>query len=175
MLLLSSFALADDFTDNEDQTIQAVVVLKGPTTVNGTVNGTIFFTQEGSNSTIITGIIQGLDKNALRGIHIHTLGNITEGCNSTGGHYNPIGRLHGGPSDPERHVGDLGNLQSNDSGVAVIDTENDLIQLTGPFSVIGRAVVIHAGTDDLGQADNEGSHTTGNSGARSACGVIGFA
>ena len=49
-----------------------------------------------------------------------------------------------------------------------------------PFSLVSRAncfrraVVIHAGTDDLGTGGDEESLKTGNAGTRSACGVIGM-
>jgi Cu-Zn family superoxide dismutase len=40
--------------------------------------------------------------------------------------------------------------------------------------VIGRSIVVHEGIDDLGSTDHADSKTTGNSGARLACGVIGL-
>ncbi len=46
--------------------------------------------------------------------------------------------------------------------------------MTGAHSVIGRSFVIHAGEDDLGKTDHKDSKTTGNSGPRVACGVIGI-
>jgi superoxide dismutase, Cu-Zn family len=46
--------------------------------------------------------------------------------------------------------------------------------LNGPLSIVGRALVIHADPDDLGLGGVELSKTTGNAGARSACGVIGI-
>lgn len=55
--------------------------------------------------------------------------------------------------------------------LVTIDTHLTLI---GPHSIIGRSVVIHAGTDDLGKGDTEESLKTGNAGARSACGVVGL-
>lgn len=41
--------------------------------------------------------------------------------------------------------------------------------------MLGRSVVVHAGEDDLGHGNSADSKTTGNSGARLACGVIGLA
>ena len=45
----------------------------------------------------------------------------------------------------------------------------------GPRDVAGRAVVVHAGEDDLGQGVGDAaaeSVKTGNAGARVACGII---
>ncbi|XP_077218821.1 uncharacterized protein LOC143853012 [Tasmannia lanceolata] len=53
----------------------------------------------------------------------------------------------------------------------IVDTQ---IALTGPNSVVGRAVVVHADPDDLGKGGDELSKTTGNAGGRIACGIIGL-
>ena len=100
-------------------------------------------------------------------------GNLTQGCVTAGPHYNPFGTTHGGPDSEIRHVGDMGNITAGDDGVAVYDYHDRLIQLYGPYSVIGRSCVTHAKEDDLGLGGNEESLKTGNAGARVACGVIG--
>ncbi|KAL5258698.1 hypothetical protein ACHWQZ_G009233 [Mnemiopsis leidyi] len=41
--------------------------------------------------------------------------------------------------------------------------------LEGLDSIVGRAVVLHAGKDDLGTGDDDGSKATGNAGSRVAC------
>ena len=38
--------------------------------------------------------------------------------------------------------------------------------------VLGKAIVVHAGEDDLGLGGDDGSLATGNAGGRMACGVI---
>ena len=73
-----------------------------------------------------------------------------------------------------RHVGDLGNVKADSSGKAAINITDDQVTLTGPLSVIGRTMVIHEDIDDLGKGGHELSPTTGNAGARLACGVIGI-
>lgn len=96
-------------------------------------------------------------------------------CTSAGPHFNPFGKTHGAPTDEVRHVGDLGNISTDAHGVAKGSTTDSQIKLFGENSIIGRTVVVHDGTDDLGKGGHPDSLKTGNAGGRPACGVIGFA
>ncbi|KAH7885330.1 superoxide dismutase [Phlebopus sp. FC_14] len=149
---------------------KAVVVLKGDSPVIGSV---VFEQSSKDGPVTITGKIENLDPSSKRGFHIHELGDLTGGCMSTGSHFNPYGNTHGAPSDSVRHVGDLGNILSDEYGTASFSFSDNVISLNGPLSVVGRAVVVHDGTDDLGRGGNEDSLKTGNAGGRAACGVIG--
>jgi len=151
---------------------KAVAVLKGEYGASGTV--TLVQTAPGAKVTI-TGELQGLDPRAERGFHIHTAGDLSSGCASAGSHFNPLSQTHGAPTDVSRHVGDLGNVQSDAQGESKFTIEDSLVSLNGPLSVVGRAIVLHEGTDDLGRGKNEESLKTGNAGGRAACGVIGVA
>ncbi|XP_047166767.1 superoxide dismutase [Cu-Zn] 2 isoform X2 [Vigna umbellata] len=124
-------------------------------------------------TTHVTGRITGLSP-GFHGFHIHAFGDTTNGCNSTGPHFNPLKKDHGAPSDDERHAGDLGNIVAGPDGVAEISIRDTQIPLTGVHSIIGRAVVVHADPDDLGKGGHELSKSTGNAGARIACGIIGL-
>ena len=64
-------------------------------------------------------------------------GDLSNGCTSAGPHFNPFERTHGAPSDQNRHVGDLGNIQSDSRGVASVSIEDSLVTLNGIFSVVG--------------------------------------
>ena len=88
---------------------------------------------------------------------------------------NPHGKSHGSPDDSDRHVGDLGNFNTNTEGNAVGNKQDSFVKLFGAESVLGRTLVVHAGTDDMGKGGNEESKKTGNAGGRPACGVIGIA
>jgi Cu-Zn family superoxide dismutase len=167
------------------------------------VKGTVTFEQASESAdTQISWNVTGNDANAERGMHIHTFGDNTNGCTSAGPHckflpgwsssrvssphhqtnpslslpptVNPHNKTHGAPSDSERHVGDLGNFKTDAQGNAEGSVSDKFIKLIGPESVLGRTVVVHAGTDDLGKGENEESKKTGNAGARPACGVIGI-
>jgi len=151
--------------------VKAVAVVRGDSKVTGTVT----FEQESEGSpTTITWDIKGNDPNAKRGMHIHQYGDNTNGCTSAGPHFNPHSKDHGAPGDDERHVGDLGNVDTDSEGNAKGTVTDKLIKLIGPESIIGRTVVVHAGTDDLGKGGNTESKKTGNAGPRPACGVIGI-
>ena len=103
------------------------------------------------------------------------IGNLIEGCKTAGPHYNPHGKTHGGPDSEVRHVGDLGNVEAGANGVGTYELSDHQINLYGENSIIGRSVVCHSKTDDLGKGGDDESLKTGNAGARVACGVIGLA
>ena len=124
-------------------------------------------------NTIIKVELENVPK-GKHGFHIHETGDLRVGCTSLCAHYNPYNKVHGGPKDKIRHVGDLGNIVSK-GGKVSITMRDKLIKLRGKYSVIGRSVVIHAKADDLGKGGDEESLITGNAGARIACGIIGYA
>ncbi|OQV25012.1 putative Superoxide dismutase (Cu-Zn) [Hypsibius exemplaris] len=152
------------------QTLKAVVLLAG----NSTVKGTVHFEKTGDTPIHITGEITGLTP-GLHGFHVHAQGDLTNGCTSTGTHFNPANNLHGAKDDPASHEGDLGNIEADASGKATIDITDNILSLSGANSVLGRALVVHEKVDDLGKGGNAESKKTGNAGARLACGVIGIA
>ncbi|KAL8167709.1 hypothetical protein V2J09_009208 [Rumex salicifolius] len=150
-------------------------MVKGVVVLNSAegVCGTIHFNQDGEGPTTVTGTITGL-KPGLHGFHVHALGDTTNGCMSTGPHFNPNGKEHGAPEDECRHAGDLGNIIAGDDGTATVNVVDSQIPLVGPNSIIGRAVVVHGDPDDLGKGGHELSKSTGNAGGRIACGIIGL-
>ena len=131
------------------------------------VSGNVTFTQVGE-MVRITGSVTGHTA-GLKGWHIHEKGDCSDPkAESAGGHFNPRGHKHGGPSDAIRHAGDLGNLIVTDRGSAAIDVTVGGISVSKdkPDGIIGRALIIHAAEDDLK------TDPTGNAGGRAACGVI---
>lgn len=100
-----------------------------------------------------------------RAVHIHQYGDLSRGCDSTGGHYNPYGVNH------PNHPGDFGNFEPQQGKINTM-LESDAT-LFGSLSVFGRAVVIHEKIDDLGRGGDAGSLLHGNAGRRLACCIIG--
>jgi len=147
-----------------EKPIKAVAVLE-----HGDAKGIINFVQKPGKATIISGTISGLTE-GLHGFHIHEFGDLSDGCDSAGGHYNPHGVDHGDVDNG--HIGDLGNIEANSKGVAEFKIKSKTIQLQGATSIVGRAVVVHEDEDDLGKGGDEESLKTGNAGNRAGCGVI---
>ncbi|KAL4297366.1 hypothetical protein GQ457_12G027950 [Hibiscus cannabinus] len=150
-------------------TKKAVAVLKGDSKVQGVVT----LTQEDDGPTTVNVRITGLTPGP-HGFHLHEYGDTTNGCISTGAHFNPNNMTHGAPEDEVRHAGDLGNIIANADGVAEATIVDNQIPLSGPNAVVGRAFVVHELEDDLGKGGHELSLTTGNAGGRLACGVVGL-
>src|SRR5690606_27773785 len=103
------------------------------------------------------------------GIHIHEVGDCSASdASSAGDHFSPSDDPHGGPYDPahERHAGDLGNITVDASGEGRKALTVDELRLDGEYGVVGKAVIVHDGEDDLT------SQPSGESGDPVACGVI---
>ena len=134
------------------------------------ITGSIIFSQKSPfDKTQIKLQISGLQKKKKHGFHIHKNGNLENSCKSAGSHFNPFNKIHGNPEESTKHVGDLGNIKGDDFGIGRLVEFFDF-SLSGEFSVVGRSVVLHEGEDDLGLSGN----SSGNSGARIACCVIGI-
>jgi len=158
------FAAYPVTAEGGDKITKAMAVLS-PTQGNN-VHGTVTFTQVG-DAVRVAAEIKGLSK-GKHGFHIHQYGDCSApDGKSAGGHYNPTGQPHAGPNQKRRHVGDMGNIETDSSGKAQYDAVDSHMNLNGPNSIIGRAVIVHAGEDDLK------SQPSGDAGPRVACGVIG--
>jgi Cu-Zn family superoxide dismutase len=168
LLLVAGFAaLAQTPEGKSSAPLKAVAVLQ-PTSGNK-VSGTVTFTEVADGVQIqaeITGLPPG-----NHGFHVHEFGDCSAGDGSSAGaHFNPSHKRHAAPDAPERHVGDMGNVQADASGKAKLEYVDHQISLANDQrSVIGRSVVVHAKADDLK------SQPAGDAGARVACGVIGHA
>lgn len=108
------------------------------------------------------------------GFHIHKGGDLRgEGCKGLCEHYDIGNHTHGdGPtSKRERHTGDLGNIE-----IPVGEKQFEKTYFLAGVSIPelwGRSIIVHEKEDDLGKGGHEDSITTGNSGARIACGIFG--
>ena len=107
----------------------------------------------------------------LIGFHVHEKGNLEKGCETLGPHYNPTGALHGNLNDPRVHYGDLGNIIVNKDGTCKQKVVSTMLNIQ---ELLGRSLVVHSKTDDLGKGGDAESLKTGNSGGRICCGVIGY-
>ena len=106
------------------------------------------------------------------GFHIHKAGDLRgEGCKGACDHYHKgTPSAHGGPPSQfmtERHTGDLGNISKAPFYKSYVLNNVSVEEL------YGRSVIVHADPDDLGKGPFEDSTTTGHSGKRIACAIIG--
>lgn len=168
--------MSDSSTEaNTDQEAveMAPEITKATAVINPTdgseTSGVVTFTQT-DEGVRVQATVAGLDTETRHGFHIHQYGDCrAPDGTSAGGHFNPEDVEHGAPTDDIRHIGDLGNLPTNAQGTADVDFVDTHLELSGPNSILGRGVIVHAGTDDFT------SQPTGAAGSRLACGVIGVA
>jgi Cu-Zn family superoxide dismutase len=135
---------------------------------SGDIKGVVLFVQKDGYVSIKINI-KGLNKNHLHGFHIHETGDLREGCKSCCAHYNPHNVEHAGLA--EGHSGDLGNIITDGKGICnmIIRTDKFVVD-----DILGRSIIIHKDEDDLGLGTFPDSKTTGHSGERIACAIIGI-
>jgi superoxide dismutase, Cu-Zn family len=148
----------------------------GATTEAGTLQGTATFVEQNGAVTAQVAVT-GASPAGLHGLHIHQGNNcnavtsdagvVTPG-GGAGGHWNPTDAGHGDPASSSHHFGDMGNITigADGKGSLTLTSTQWRVAGDGPDSVVGHAVVFHAGTDDLM------TQPTGDAGARPGCGVI---
>jgi Cu-Zn family superoxide dismutase len=131
------------------------------------VSGTVSFTTQ-NGGILVEATVDGFEPNSTHGFHIHENGDCGDAGQAAGGHFAPEESPHGAPTDPDslRHVGDLGNLEADGNGAATYSRVDSLIAFDGAANIAGKAVIVHAGQDDLE------SQPTGDAGGRIACGII---
>lgn len=78
---------------------------------------------------------------------VNECGDISQGIESTGGHFNPHLKSHGSPDDTEKHAGDLGNVHIGNDGKGKIRLEvHNSFHVS---EIIGRSLVLDSQEDDL--------------------------
>ena len=139
------------------------------------VSGTVTFTALDDGRLKIDYALSGLEPGA-HGFHVHENGSCAAGADGTpggaaGGHFNPANHPHGGPdaTATARHAGDFGNVEAGADGAASGSFTDTVARLAGADGIAGKALMVHAGVDDLQ------SQPSGDAGARVGCGVIGMA
>jgi Cu-Zn family superoxide dismutase len=148
---------------------QKAVCVLHPTAGNN-VHGIVTFTKVKDGIEVVADV-EGLTPGE-HGFHVHQFGDCSapDGT-ATGGHFNPDNTPHGAPTAmaSNRHVGDFGNITADKDGKAHFDWVDPLISFEGAHNIIGRAIIVHGGKDDLT------SQPSGAAGPRVAQGVIGIA
>ncbi len=154
-------------SESESAEVQGAVAILVPTQ-DSQVRGLVVFLKE-TEGIRVQGQIIGLSP-GKHGFHVHEYGDLrSEDGTAAGGHFNPTGEPHAGRKDEERHVGDLGNIEANEEGIAAFDFLDKRMSFEGKSSILGRGLVVHAEADDLE------SQPSGDAGGRVAVGVIGVA
>jgi Cu-Zn family superoxide dismutase len=141
----------------------AAAQLSGP----GGATGVISFTA-GADGVHVVARVEGAPA-GVHGFHLHAGGSCeAPDFKSAGDHFNPANMPHGAPNVSQHHAGDFGNIEVAADGTGHLDlvTADLSVSTGGANDVIGKAVILHGGKDDLT------TQPSGNAGPRIACGVV---
>lgn len=133
------------------------------------VKGNVIFENKGESVSMLL-TVSGLEPGE-HAVHLHEKSDCSaEDGTSTGGHWNPTGQPHGKWGAPEGyHKGDIGNFTASDNGKATFTFATDEWCIgcgDGTKDILGKAIIIHQGTDDFT------TQPTGAAGGRVSCGGV---
>ena len=158
---------------DSDQTVRKTIkknqFILSPKSGSNT-NGTVIFTEKDGQVTLE--LVMNRLSQGTHAIHIHEKADCSsEDGKSSGGHWNPTFENHGAwGSKDGYHKGDIGNFLADKNGNGGITFSTDQWCLgcdDDTKNLIGKAVIVHQGTDDLI------SQPSGAAGARISCvGII---
>ena len=163
ILLFISIFMLSTCTNN----ISAIAHIKG---VNSNkIKGVATFVEENGFVKLIVELREA-DTEKLA-IHIHELGDCeSRDGSSAGGHWNPTTEQHGKWGETPFHSGDIGNISIDKNGKGSLEMKDHFkrwsISSSGNTNIIGRAIILHSGVDDMK------SQPSGAAGSRIGCGVI---
>ena len=158
-----------DPDQTEPKTIKKIQFLLNPKSRSNT-NGKVIFTEKDGQVTLV--LAMNKLSQGTHAIHIHEKADCSsEDGKSSGGHWNPTFENHGAwGSKDGYHKGDIGNFLADNNGNGGITFSTDQWCLgcdDDTKNLIGKAVIVHQGTDDLI------SQPSGAAGARISCvGII---
>lgn len=103
------------------------------------------------------------------------------GCESLGDVFNPFGSPHGHSHDDiyARRAGDIEQVQARWDTNAEYKCRDNIVEMQGPNSIIGRSMALYERADDHGMTEHAGSQdreerVAKTAGRRIACCVIGL-
>ena len=144
-------------------------------------SGRVELEQKPGDLTTILGGFWGV-KPGMHAMKIHEYGDLEYGCESTGRVYNPLGAKQGHAHFDimDRRVGDLEQMSVRWSTESEYKQRDLLVMLSGPNSVLGRAMVLYEREDDHDQVEHPATtkkdlRVREGMGERIACCVIGLA
>jgi superoxide dismutase, Cu-Zn family len=132
------------------------------------LSGEASFTKKNGGEVDFEIHIEGVSP-GLHAVHIHEVGDCSaDDGSSAGGHWNPTGEDHGKWGVHPFHLGDIGNIEVGENGQGTLSLTTDLWNLdqNSDHSVLGKAIIVHAGADDFT------TQPSGAAGGRIGCGVI---
>ncbi|MCG9128696.1 superoxide dismutase family protein [Candidatus Poribacteria bacterium] len=165
IFLLSGCEVIEKSVISSSTSKQAIATINSASDSN--LNGIATFTQVGQTVMFRVEIQNGSP--GQHAVHIHENGDCSSpDGKSAGGHWNPTNVAHGKWGEGEFHLGDIGNIDVGEDGTGSIELSTELWEIgTGSIrDIVGKGMIVHAGTDDYT------SQPSGNAGIRIGCGVI---
>lgn len=151
----------------EPQKVKKAMVVLHPLG-DGKTKGTVEI-EEVDGSLKIKTSVEGLPA-GKHAHHVHLLGDCSGADGKTAGtHFHFDGPSKNPPEDIKIITGDLGDLEAGPDGKATHEATIEGASLQGPFSILGRSIIIHEKPNDPKDPP------IGGAGGRIACGVIGIA